>query len=69
MALGAAKPEEYVYGPESSRQAGVPRKTVTKHALRDSVLYPGTTHDYWVYVPAQYSGGGFGLFTCRHKCH
>ena len=67
--MGAAKPEEYVYGPESSRQAGVPRKTVTKHALRDSVLYPGTTHDYWVYVPAQYSGGGFGLFTCRHKCH
>ncbi|MBL8236850.1 MAG: SMP-30/gluconolactonase/LRE family protein [Bryobacterales bacterium] len=46
--------EEYKYGPDSSRQEGVPRGTVTKHAHMASTVYPGTVHDYWVYVPAQY---------------
>ncbi|MBI2685770.1 MAG: SMP-30/gluconolactonase/LRE family protein [Acidobacteria bacterium] len=49
-----AKAEEYVYGPDSSRQPGVPAGKVTKHVLAASTVYPGTTHDYWVYVPAQY---------------
>ena len=31
----------------------MPRGQVTKHAWRDSSIYPGVTHDYWVYVPAQ----------------
>jgi sugar lactone lactonase YvrE/enterochelin esterase-like enzyme len=56
-AMPLLRGEEYVYGPESSRQAGVPRGTVTKHVLRGSSVYPGTTHDYWVYVPAQYVAG------------
>lgn len=47
--------EEYPYGPDSSRQAGVPRGTVTKHVWTTSKVYPGTSHDYWVYVPSQYS--------------
>ena len=46
--------EEYTYGPDSSRQEGVPRGKVTKHTWSASSVYPGTTHDYWVYVPAQY---------------
>lgn len=49
-----ARGEEYVYGPDSSRQPGVPKGTVTKHQWTESKIYPGTTHDYWVYVPAQY---------------
>lgn len=49
--------EEYVHGPDSSRQPGVPRGTVTKHAWTTSTVYPGTTHDYWIYVPAQYTAG------------
>ncbi|MBL8174632.1 MAG: SMP-30/gluconolactonase/LRE family protein [Bryobacterales bacterium] len=48
--------EEYVYGPDSSRQPGVPKGTVTKHVWTGSKIYPGTVHDYWVYVPAQYDG-------------
>ena len=46
--------EEYTYGPDSSRQPNVPVGKVTKHVLSTSIVYPGTTHDYWIYVPAQY---------------
>jgi len=46
--------EEYIYGPDSSRQTNVPRGAVTKHLWDTSAVYPGTTHDYWIYVPAQY---------------
>ena len=50
-----ARAEEYIYTPDSSRQPNVPRGTVTAHTLTTSKVYPGTTHDYWVYVPAQYN--------------
>lgn len=45
---------EYVPGVDSLPQEGVPQGTVTQHAWEDSRIYPGTSHDYWVYVPAQY---------------
>jgi sugar lactone lactonase YvrE/enterochelin esterase-like enzyme len=45
--------EEYVLGPDSLVQQGVPRGEVTKHSWT-SHLYPGTVRDYWVYVPKQY---------------
>jgi sugar lactone lactonase YvrE/enterochelin esterase-like enzyme len=44
---------EYPLGPDSERQAGVPAGTVTAHNWT-STVFPGTTRDYWVYVPAQY---------------
>ena len=44
---------DYVLGPDSQVQAGVPRGTVTQHSWT-SRIYPGTVRDYWVYVPAQY---------------
>lgn len=47
--------EEYTYSPDSSRQPGVPQGKVTKHTFSTSTVYPGTTHDYWIYVPAQYN--------------
>lgn len=50
IGLGA---EEYVLGPDSQRQPGVPQGKVTKHEWT-SKIYPGTVRDYWVYVPAQY---------------
>ncbi len=43
-------------GPDSQPQAGVPKGTVTKHTWTTSRIFPGTTRDYWVYVPAQYDG-------------
>jgi len=46
--------EEYKYGPDSFRQPGVPQGKVSKHVWTTSSIYPGTVHDYWVYVPAQY---------------
>jgi gluconolactonase len=45
--------QEYPLGPDHERQPGVPVGKVTKHTLAGKV-YPGTTRDYWVYVPAQY---------------
>jgi enterochelin esterase-like enzyme len=47
---------QYVLGPDSKPQKGVPKGVVTKHQLTDSKIYLGTIHDYWVYIPAQYDG-------------
>jgi gluconolactonase len=49
-----ATAEEYKLGPDSERQPNVPKGTVTKYSWM-SKIYPGTTRDYWVYVPAQYN--------------
>ena len=46
---------EYVPGVDSEPQEGVPKGVVTKHTWDASRIYPDTTHDYWVYVPAQYT--------------
>ena len=46
--------EEYVLGPDSERQEGAPRGTVTEHAWKSDV-FPGTIRRYWVYVPEQYN--------------
>lgn len=45
----------YTLGPDSQRQPGVPVGAVTKHSF-ESAIFPGTTRDYYVYVPAQYDG-------------
>jgi gluconolactonase len=31
-----------------------PKGEVTKYTFKDSKIFPGTTRDYWVYVPKQY---------------
>lgn len=49
--------EEYTLGPDSQRQPGVPIGTVTHHSWNASKVFPGTTRDYWIYVPAQYKPG------------
>jgi gluconolactonase len=45
--------EEYVLGTDSQRHPSVPKGAVTQHQWT-SRIFPGTTRDYWVYVPAQY---------------
>ena len=52
----SAAPTDDVYrlGPDSERQPGVPQGTVSEWAKLPSDAYPGTLHDYCVYVPAQY---------------
>ena len=48
--------DDYVPGPDSLPQAGVPKGKVTKHTFEQSKIFPGTVRDYWVYMPAQYDG-------------
>ncbi|HVW84782.1 MAG TPA: alpha/beta hydrolase-fold protein, partial [Bryobacteraceae bacterium] len=47
--------EEYTLGPDSQPQANVPHGTVTRHQLEPGRIYPGTPHNYQIYVPAQYN--------------
>ena len=44
----------YLLGPDSEPHAGVPRGKVTDWEKLPSKAYPGTLHDFCVYVPAQY---------------
>ena len=44
----------YPLGPDSQPQDGVPKGTLTKYKLAPGKIYPGTPHDYAIYVPAQY---------------
>lgn len=48
--------DQYVLGPMSHPQAGVPQGKTTEFTLRDSKNYPGYAHKWWLYVPAQYDG-------------
>jgi gluconolactonase len=57
VALFVAAPiwaQTYSLGPDSQPQDGVPKGTVTKHVLAAGIFYPGTPHNYAVYVPAEY---------------
>lgn len=47
--------ETVTYGPDSERQAGVPKGEITKHVWKSKV-FPNTIREYYVYVPAQYDG-------------
>ena len=53
---GNVKVEHYDYGPDSSRQDGVPEGKVHRHEWNDSKIFPGTQREYLVYIPAQYDG-------------
>jgi enterochelin esterase-like enzyme/sugar lactone lactonase YvrE len=45
---------DYVLGPDSQPQSGVPKGSIAKYELKDGTFYPGTPHTYSIYVPAQY---------------
>ena len=47
--------DDYQPGPNSKPQPGVPKGDVLKFTLENSKIFPGTRHDYWVYVPKEYS--------------
>ncbi len=38
----------------SQTQENVPKGSLTKYTFSSSKIFPGTTRDYWVYIPAQY---------------
>jgi gluconolactonase len=54
LALGAQGPVDYSLGSDSQPQAGVPKGSLTQHTLAPGRFFPGTPHNYQLYVPAQY---------------
>jgi len=46
--------QNHTLGPDSQPQPGVPKGSVAKYRLAPGKFYPGTPHDYSIYVPAQY---------------
>jgi enterochelin esterase-like enzyme len=54
VAHAAPTDDAYKLGPDSQVQPGVPQGKVTEWTKLPSEAYPGTLHDYCVYVPAQY---------------
>lgn len=48
--------EPYALGPDSLPQEGVPRGTLRSGQCPAGAIYPGTPHDYSVYVPTPYDG-------------
>ncbi len=72
VCLGAPEDDQYVLGPDSQVKEGGPQgKVIQMPAWKDSKIFPGTTRDWWISVPAQYKadtpaavmvfcdGGGF----------
>jgi gluconolactonase len=49
--------QDYTLGPDSQPHDGVPKGAVTKYVLPPGKAYPGTPHNYAVYIPAQYDAG------------
>src|SRR5437762_9461531 len=46
--------ENYSVDSASVEHAGVPKGEIMKFTFDSSKIFPGTSRDYWVYVPAQY---------------
>lgn len=49
-----APAESYPVDSASVEHAGVPKGEIIKMSFDSSAIFPGTTRDYWIYVPAQY---------------
>ena len=45
-----------LFAAESPAKVKVPKGTVTPYTFENSAIFPGTTREYSVYVPAQYDG-------------
>ena len=52
--LGGGQLEVYETHPDARERAGVPKGTLKQMPSWHSKIFPGTTRDWWVYVPAQY---------------
>ncbi len=48
--------EQYVLGPDSQPQPGVPEGKVLEFTLEDSKTYPGFRRQWWLYIPPGYDG-------------
>ena len=58
--------DDYPLGPDSKAQPDVPKGEVTKYTFDKSKIFPGTTREYWVYVPKQYDAAKPAcVFVCQ----
>jgi gluconolactonase len=55
-ATASLRAQDYSLGPDSQPREGVPKGIVTRLKLEPGKFYPGTPHNYAIYVPAQYNG-------------
>ena len=46
--------ESYAVDSASVEHAGVPKGEILKLSFDNSKIFPGTSRDYWIYIPAQY---------------
>jgi gluconolactonase len=44
---------KYIVDSASIEQAGVPKGEVLKFTFDQSKIFPGTSREYWVYIPVQ----------------
>jgi len=52
--LGGGQLELYRTHPDSREKPDVPKGTLTQQPKWESKIFPNTTRDWWLYVPAQY---------------
>jgi enterochelin esterase-like enzyme len=52
--LGGGQLELYRTHPDSREKPDVPKGTLTQQPKWESKIFPNTTRDWWIYVPAQY---------------
>ncbi|MDB6038580.1 MAG: gluconolactonase, partial [Verrucomicrobiales bacterium] len=58
--------DDYVLGPDSKRQEGVPQGEVSRYTFENSKIFPGTWREYWIYIPKQYDPSKPAcLFVCQ----
>jgi enterochelin esterase family protein len=55
-AIAAPTDDVYLLGPDSAPHPGVPQGKVDGPVTLASNVFPNTTRNYWIYVPAQYDG-------------
>ena len=55
VAAAALAIDDYTLTPDHEEKADVPHGVVTKLEAWQSKIFPNTTRDWWIYVPAQYN--------------
>lgn len=54
LAFAQQPTEKYSVDSASVEHPGVPKGEVLKFVFDHSTIFPGTTREYWIYIPAQY---------------
>ncbi len=56
VATTGSPDDQYILGPDSQPQTGVPEGRLVEFTLADSKIYRGYEHKWTLYIPAQYDG-------------